>query len=113
MRTVGGRKLWLPGIDSKHPDLVADAERQATNYPVQGSAGDITKRAMIDVRNELGLVPIIQVHDELVYELPEDTAYELAEQIAEIMIQAGPNLGHPYLELPVEIGIGKRWSDVK
>jgi DNA polymerase-1 len=110
--TMFGRRLYLRDINSKNHMLRRGAERAAINAPMQGTAADIIKRAMITMQAwlEKSQVPahlIMQVHDELVFEVAEDHAAVLKPKIAEIMSQAAT------LDVPliVDVGIGNNWDE--
>jgi DNA polymerase I len=89
------------------------AERVAVNLPIQGSAADIMKRAMIDVHAALGQHPearmILTVHDELLFEVPRERAEELSEVVRDKM-QGAAALNVP---LTVDVGVGDNWKDAK
>ena len=89
------------------------AERIAVNMPIQGTAADIMKRAMIDVHAALARYPdarmILTVHDELLFEVPASRAGEYGEIVREAM-QAAAQLIVP---LTVDVGIGPNWNDAK
>ena len=107
-----GRRCWMPGIADKNPARRAYAERQAINAPLQGGASDIIKRAMVRLPNALqsaGLKSrlILQVHDELLFEVPEAEAVPVASIAREVM-QSAATLSVP---LVVETGIGRTWAE--
>jgi len=109
--TPFGRKCWVPRIKDKMHGLRAYAERQAINAPLQGGAADVIKRAMIKLpaalaRANLSARLILQVHDELLFEAPEDEAQATAE-IAQVVMQNAVSLSVP---LTVETGIGTNWG---
>ena len=109
--TPFGRKCWVPRIKDKMHGLRAYAERQAINAPLQGGAADVIKRAMIKLpaalaRANLSARLILQVHDELLFEAPEDEAQATAE-IAQVVMQNAVSLSVP---LTVETGIGSNWG---
>ena len=112
VETLFGRRLYLPDINAKNPALRKGAERTAINAPMQGTAADIIKRAMVAVDNwltESGLDArvILQVHDELVLEVREDLVEQVREQIRPYMSNAA-QLDVPLL---VEVGIGSNWDE--
>ena len=112
VETLFGRRLYLPDINAKNPALRKGAERTAINAPMQGTAADIIKRAMVAVDNWLtdsGLDArvILQVHDELVLEVREDLVEQVREQIRPYMSNAA-QLDVPLL---VEVGIGSNWDE--
>ncbi|NMX89544.1 MULTISPECIES: DNA polymerase I [unclassified Pseudomonas] len=112
VETLFGRRLYLPDIHSNKPQERAGAERTAINAPMQGTAADIIKKAMVKVDNwltESGLDAkvILQVHDELVVEVREDLVAEVSEKIREHMSGAA-KLDVPLL---VEVGVGDNWDE--
>lgn len=112
VETLFGRRLYLPDINAKNPALRKGAERTAINAPMQGTAADIIKRAMVAVDNWLndsGLDArvILQVHDELVLEVREDLVEQVREQIRPYMSSAA-QLDVPLL---VEVGVGSNWDE--
>ncbi len=107
-----GRRCWVPGIADKNGARRAYAERQAINAPLQGGAADIIKRAMVRlpaVLREAGLKArmLLQVHDELLFEAPEDEAERLADVARQVMESAAV-LSVP---LVVETGAGRTWAE--
>ena len=113
VKTMYGRRRLVPELNSRNGQDRAAAERAAVNLPIQGSAADILKRAMIDVHAGLsshaGARMILTVHDELLFEVPEDRASEVAEAVRELM-QSAAALAVP---LTVDVGIGKNWKEAK
>lgn len=112
VETLFGRRLYLPDINAKNPALRKGAERTAINAPMQGTAADIIKRAMVNVDNwlsESGLDArvILQVHDELVLEVREDLVQQVKDEIRQHMSKAA-ELDVPLL---VEAGIGANWDE--
>ncbi len=114
VETVFGRRLYLPDIRSRNRALQQYAERSAINAPMQGTAADLIKLAMISVdewcRASHGAAQLImQVHDELVLEVREDAAKVVAEEVRRRMIgAAGDALRVP---LKVDVGIGANWDE--
>ena len=106
-----GRRCWVPGIADKNGARRAYAERQAINAPLQGGAADIIKRAMVRLpaalrRRGLRSRLLLQVHDELLFEAPEEEAEALAARGA-----AGDGkCGVLSVPLVVETGVGKTWA---
>ena len=105
VETIFGRRLYLPEINSSNGMRRQYAERTAINAPMQGSAADIIKRAMIDIHTWLsnadtGIKMIMQVHDELVFEVPKDQLDMAKNTIEDFMIKAAE------LKVPLEVGIG-------
>lgn len=112
VETILGRRLYLPEISSRNNSLRQYAERTAINAPMQGTAADIIKRAMIAAdawieQNQPPVKMLMQVHDELVFEVKEDYLSEASEKIRTLMCSA-LQLDVPLL---VEIGIGNNWDE--
>ncbi|PWG65765.1 DNA polymerase I [Sediminicurvatus halobius] len=112
VETVFGRRLYLPEITSRNQQRRQYAERTAINAPMQGTAADIIKRAMIRVDEWLaraghGAVLVMQVHDELVLEVPAEAVDAVGEQVRRYMAGAA-ELAVP---LEVEIGVGDNWDE--
>jgi DNA polymerase-1 len=113
VRTLLGRLRRLPDLRAKNWQIRAEAERQAMNTPVQGSAADLIKKAMIDLHRELadrklrGRL-ILQIHDELLLEVPEAEAEETRALVREVME------GALRLEVPLvaDARLGASWADV-
>ena len=112
VETVYKRRLYLPEINSKNAARRQYAERTAINAPMQGTAADIIKRAMIAIDEKIqgqgeSIRMVMQVHDELVFEVAKDKVDELQPQICELMSNAG-DLKVPLL---VEAGTGNNWDE--
>ena len=112
IETLYGRRLYLPDINSKNGLRRKYAERSAINAPMQGSAADIIKLAMIDVSKWLRSekVPakmIMQVHDELVLEVRSDVISDIKDEIINIM-ESTVSLKVPLI---VDVGTGKNWDE--
>lgn len=112
VETIFGRRLYLPEINAKNPALRKGAERTAINAPMQGTAADIIKKAMVAVDNWLsasGLDArvILQVHDELVLEVREDLVDQVRDEVRVHMSEAAK------LDVPlvVEVGMGNNWDE--
>jgi DNA polymerase-1 len=109
--TMFGRRRYLPELRSANYRLRAVGERMALNAPIQGSAADIIKKAMIDVDAALVREPIakmlLTVHDELVFEVPVDKLSRARALVEERMIKAAALRGG----LAVEIHTGKNWAE--
>ncbi|HPP55620.1 MAG TPA: DNA polymerase I [Anaerohalosphaeraceae bacterium] len=108
--TILHRRRKITGLDSRNPNVRSQAQRLAVNTVIQGSAADLIKAAMIRIhrrieREKLPIKMILQIHDELVFELPKSRSQEEARWIAEEMTTAVP------LEVPlkVDISIGDSW----
>jgi DNA polymerase-1 len=111
VETVFGRRLWLPEINSPNGPRRGAAERAAINAPMQGTAADLIKLAMIAVDrwihgSGLGTHLVMQVHDELVLEVPDDEVPLVRERLPELMAGVA-DLRVPLL---VELGIGDNWD---
>ena len=113
VETLDGRRLYLPDIKSSNAMRRKGAERAAINAPMQGTAADIIKRAMIKVADWL-LQPdaprariIMQVHDELVFEVHNDDVAAVSEKVRSLM-EGSMELAVP---LKVEVGVGKNWDE--
>ncbi|GAB5387604.1 MAG: DNA polymerase I [Alphaproteobacteria bacterium] len=110
--TLYGRRIFLPGIKSKMAQQRQFAERQAINAPIQGTAADIIKKAMIEVdamltEQKLNTRMLLQVHDELVFEVPEAELETAQAKIVETM-EAAANLSVPLI---ADAGHGKDWDE--
>jgi len=110
--TLFNRKRYLPGINHSKARIRAEAERMAINTPIQGTAADLIKKAMIDIHRRLKekrlkTKLILQVHDELVFEVPESELEEVKEVVLKEMEGVYP-LSVP---LRVDIGVGRNWGD--
>ena len=112
VETVFGRRLYLPEINARNPQRRQYAERSAINAPMQGTAADIIKRAMIQVDDWIqceatDIRLLMQVHDELVFEVPESRVEAASERIRQLMTGAA-TLRVP---LKVDLGSGKNWDE--
>ena len=112
VETVFGRRLWLPEINSPNGPRRGGAERAAINAPMQGTAADLIKLAMIAVAqwiesNSLGTRMVMQVHDELVLEVP-DAEVELVRERLPALMAGVADLRVPLL---VELGVGDNWDE--
>ena len=114
VETLFGRRLYLPDIRNKNANARAGAERAAINAPMQGTASDLIKRAMIDVSRWLvsdGLKSklIMQVHDELVLEVPEAELDLVKEKLPQIMAKVDEGMLN--VPLVAEVGVGMNWEE--
>jgi DNA polymerase-1 len=114
VRTMFGRKRPVPELTSRNGQIRAAAERVAVNMPIQGTAADILKRAMIDVDRVLATdAPasrmILTVHDELLFEAPTADADRVAALVRDVMARTVA-LSVP---LDVDVGIGENWKEAK
>jgi DNA polymerase-1 len=114
VKTMFGRRRPMPELNSRNGQIRAAAERRAVNLPIQGSAADILKRAMIDVHRALKATHpqarmILTVHDELLFEAPADQSTDVAALVKDTMSRAVP------LKVPldVDVGIGENWKEAK
>jgi DNA polymerase I len=112
VETVFGRRLWLPDINAGGGPRRAAAERAAINAPMQGTAADLIKLAMIEVqrwldREKLATKLVLQVHDELVFEVPDGEVERVKRELPALMS------GVSTLSVPlvVDVGIGKNWDE--
>jgi len=113
VETLYGRKCFVRGINDKNPAMRSFAERQAINAPLQGTAADIMKRAMIALapalaQAGLGAKMLLQVHDELLFEVPEAEKEATEKLVKQVMEAAGPGISLP---LVVEAGWGQNWAE--
>ncbi len=110
VETIMGRRRYLRDINSRNATMRGYAERNAINAPIQGSAADIIKLAMINIQQwlkaeNLGTKMIMQVHDELVFEVPKNEVDKVKPKIIELMMNAVK------IEVPLEVeaGVGDNW----
>ncbi len=114
VRSIYGRIRPIPGINDRNGNIRNRAEREAINHPIQGSASDIVKIAMLHVdeavrREGLKARMLMQVHDELLMEAPADEA----ERVAELLRREMENAVELDVPLLVEVGIGDNWMETK
>lgn len=112
VETVFGRRLWLPEIKSSNVGRRQGAERAAINAPMQGTAADLIKMAMIAVQRwldekQLASRMVLQVHDELVLEVPEDELAEVRTELPKLMA----NVARLSVPLLAEVGVGRNWDE--
>jgi DNA polymerase-1 len=112
VETIFGRRLYLPDIRSRNPSVRQAAERTAINAPMQGSAADIIKRAMIRLdawlqESDAPARMVMQVHDELVLEVREDALEEVGAKVRALMSGAA----RLQTELVVDVGTGMNWDE--
>ena len=114
MQTVLGRRRYIPEINSPNRLAREAAERMAINMPVQGTSADIIKIAMVElhreiVKRDMKTRMTLQVHDELVFEVPKDEIEDTTKVVVEAM-----SLDQP-LKVPLRIdtGVGKNWIEAK
>ncbi|MEQ8442182.1 MAG: DNA polymerase I [Alphaproteobacteria bacterium] len=118
VETLFGRRIHIPSINEKNPMRRNYAERQAINAPIQGTAADVIKRAMIRIPDALrraGLqedaVMLLQVHDELVFEVTEDKAEKTIAVVKDVMEAACDPVLELKVPLVVEAGTARSWAD--
>lgn len=105
--TLFGRRRYLDEMKSNNPNIRRAGERAAINAPIQGTASDLVKLAMIKVHESLPIPLLLQVHDELIFECPSDQAEEMCADIKSIM-EGVYQLNVP---LKVNVGAGPNWDD--
>ena len=110
--TLFGRRVWINGINDKNPNMRGFSERAAINAPIQGGAADIIKRAMIRLPAALEQAKLkgdmlLQVHDELVFEVPEKEVKE-TEIIVRKVMESSVHLDVPLI---VDVGVGQSWAE--
>ena len=121
-QTLFGRKTWFPRINSKNQAERQGSERAAVNAPIQGTSADIIKRAMARMGPALaeaslkpdapdGVRMLLQVHDELVFEMPEGLVEQAKPVIRSVMADAAGPAVELSVPLGVEIGTGRNWDD--
>lgn len=112
VQTLSGRRRYVPDIHSRNPNIRGFAERTAVNMPIQGTAADLIKMAMINIDRKLtdrasGTRMLMQVHDELVFEVPENEVNDVSEMVREVM-ESAMELKVP---LKVDTGLAHNWLD--
>ncbi|HKJ72617.1 MAG TPA: DNA polymerase I [Alphaproteobacteria bacterium] len=116
VETIFGRRCHIRGINEKNPSMRSFSERAAINAPLQGSAADIMRRAMIQMpdilrRNRLKARMLLQVHDELIFEVPEDEVEETRKVVKSAMEKAAEPAITLSVPLTVECGSGDNWGE--
>ncbi len=116
VETLFGRRIHIPQISEKNPAMRGFAERQAINAPIQGSAADIIKRAMCRLPDalaaaELDALMLLQVHDELIFEVSEQHAVQAVKVITSVMEQAAEPVVKLKVPLIAEAGIAQSWAE--
>ena len=116
METIFGRRTHVGGINDKNPAMRGYAERQAINAPIQGSAADVIRRAMIRMpaalkRKKLAAQMLLQVHDELIFEAPKDEADKTCEIVSDVMMGAPAPSVNLSVPLDVEARAAKNWDE--
>jgi DNA polymerase-1 len=112
VETVFGRRLWLPEINSSNAARRQGAERAAINAPMQGTAADLIKRAMLAVQGwldaqKMRTLLVLQVHDELVLEVPEEELATVRDALPDLM----GGVAELAVPLLVEVGAGANWDE--
>ena len=113
VETLVGRKVHTSEINAKGPQA-GFAKRAAINAPIQGTAADIIRRAMIQMPNAIAHLPVkmlLQVHDELIFEVSKDALNETTEVVRKIMEKASEPVVKLDVPLVVDAGFGKNWAD--
>jgi DNA polymerase I len=115
VKTLFGRKCHVRSINEKNPMYRAGAERQAINAPIQGTAADIIRRAMIKMPDAIksveGARMLLQVHDELIFEVPENAAENLINVIKPVMENASAPAVNLSVPLVVDAKAALNWND--
>jgi DNA polymerase I-like protein with 3'-5' exonuclease and polymerase domains/5'-3' exonuclease len=114
VETLSGRRRYIPELTASNARIRAAGERMAINAPIQGSAAEIIKKAMIDIEKEFKIQNskckmILQIHDELLFEVPEDELKVVAPMIKEKMEKAF-SLSVPIV---VDLKVGKNWGEMR
>ncbi len=113
--TIFGRKCHVKGIMDKNQAVRGFAERQAINAPIQGAAADVMRRAMLRIPKAIAAIDgarmLLQVHDELVFEVPETSADRLIEIAKNVMENAHNPAAHITVPLRVDAHAAKNWND--
>ena len=114
--TLFGRRIHISGFTASNPAMRGFAERQAINAPIQGTAADIIKRAMIQLPQVLAAQSIpaamlMQVHDELIFEAPADRANDAMTVITDVMEGAADPVVSLAVPLVAEAGMADSWAE--
>ena len=113
--TLFGRRLYLPNIDSKNQGLKSEAERIAVNMPIQGTAADLIKIAMLNIHKQIDkredIKMILQVHDELLFEVQQEALEETKNIVKTYMENALPPKYAEKVHLKTDVGVGKNWFE--
>ncbi|MBI2674478.1 MAG: DNA polymerase I [Candidatus Yanofskybacteria bacterium] len=114
--TIFGRRRWFPEIKSSMPQVISQAERMAINMPIQGTAADLMKLAMIKIFEHLhnsdsrdNAFLLLQVHDELLFEIKDHLVDKISTSIKEIM----ENIWELHVPLIVDVKLGLNWSEME
>ncbi len=112
VETIMGRKRYIPEMNSSHAGLRAQAERMAVNHPIQGSSADIIKMAMVEISDQLRVANcrlLLQIHDELLFEVADGKIEETYPSIKDIM----ENVYKLSVPLDVDVSVGPSWGELK
>ena len=114
VKTLFGRKRYINGIDSKNKTIKSQAERMAVNTVIQGTAAEVLKKVMIKVydilKDKEDIALLLQVHDELIFEVEESSVEKYSEILADIMKNT---VQLEDVKLNININIGKNWAEAK
>lgn len=114
VKTLFGRKRYISGIDSKNKTIKSQAERMAVNTVIQGTAAEVLKKVMVKVYDVLkdkeDIALLLQVHDELIFEVEESSVEKYSEILADIMKNT---VQLEDVKLNININIGKNWAEAK
>lgn len=116
VETIFGRRTYVGGINDKNPAMRGYAERQAINAPIQGSAADVIRRAMIRMPDalkakKLKAQMLLQVHDELIFEVPKAQAEKTCDVVSEVMMGAPAPATNLSVPLDVDARSGNNWDE--
>ena len=107
VETLFGRRRYLPELQAKNPMQRSFGQRAAINAPIQGTASDLVKMAMLELYEDYADEMLLQVHDELLFELPENEIQDHAQKIKEVM----ENNVKLKVKLKVNVSWGDNWSE--
>ena len=110
VQTLFGRKINTPEINAKGPGA-GFAKRAAINAPIQGTAADVIRRAMIRMPADMREMMLLQVHDELIFEVPEDRVEKTIETVRDVMENASDPAVKFDVPLVVDAGQGANWAE--
>lgn len=116
VETIFGRRTHVGGVNDKNPAMRGYAERQAINAPIQGSAADVIRRAMVRMpaalkKKKLNAKMLLQVHDELIFEAPKDEADATCALVSDVMMEAPAPAVNLSVPLDVDARAGKNWDE--
>ena len=114
VKTLLGRKRYIEGINSKNKNIKSQAERMAVNTVIQGTAAEIIKKSMINIYDKINgesdIKMLLQVHDELIFEVKKDSVEKYKKMIGDIMINS---VELKNVNLDINVNIGTKWSETK